>query len=42
VQEIPRWHEVVKHFAFLFERLTLEREVPELELRRCSDARLQF
>jgi len=42
VEEIPHRHEVVKHFAFFFERLTLEREVPEFELGRRSDARLQF
>jgi hypothetical protein len=42
VKKVPGWHKLVKHFALFFERLALKREVPELELGRRSDARLQF
>jgi hypothetical protein len=42
VKEISHRHEVVKHFALFFKCLTLKREMPELELRRGSDARLQL
>ncbi|WP_281365423.1 hypothetical protein [Hyphomicrobium methylovorum] len=42
MQEVSTGHELVKHFAFLFERLTLVLEMPELELRRGADVRLEL
>jgi hypothetical protein len=41
MQEIPCRHKLVEHLAFFFERLPLQGEMPELELRCRADAVLQ-